>query len=64
MVRRISSSRPITGSIFPWRAISTRSRPYFSKCLVLGFRVLIADPLAAANILEGVENGVVVHAGG
>ena len=27
IVRRISSSRPITGSIFPCRAISTRSRP-------------------------------------
>ena len=27
MVRRISSSRPMTGSIFPCRAISTRSRP-------------------------------------
>ena len=25
MVRRISSSRPITGSIFPWRALSTKS---------------------------------------
>ena len=27
MVRRISSSRPMTGSILPCRAISTRSRP-------------------------------------
>ena len=31
IVRRISSSRPITGSIFPRRAISTKSRPYFSS---------------------------------
>ena len=28
MQRRISSSRPITGSSLPWRASSTRSRPY------------------------------------
>ena len=29
IVRRISSSRPMTGSIFPLRAASVRSRPYF-----------------------------------
>ncbi len=31
MVWRISLSRPMTGSSLPWRAISTRSRPYFSR---------------------------------
>ena len=31
MTRRISSSRPITGSSSPWRAASVRSRPYFSR---------------------------------
>ena len=31
MVRRISSSRPMTGSSFPLRAASVRSRPYFSS---------------------------------
>ena len=31
MTRRISSSRPITGSMRPWRASSVRSRPYFSR---------------------------------
>ena len=31
MTRRISSSRPITGSSLPWRATSVRSRPYFSS---------------------------------
>ena len=31
MVRRISSSRPMTGSIFPRLANSVRSRPYFSS---------------------------------
>ena len=31
MTRRISSSRPMTGSIFPWRAASVRSRPYRSS---------------------------------
>ena len=31
MIRRISSSRPITGSIFPCLAMSVRLRPYFSR---------------------------------
>ena len=31
MTRRISSSRPMTGSSLPWRAASVRSRPYFSR---------------------------------
>ena len=31
ITRRISSSRPMTGSIFPWRASAVRSRPYFSR---------------------------------
>ena len=31
IARRISSSRPITGSIFPDFTSSTKSRPYFSK---------------------------------
>ena len=31
MTRRISSSRPMTGSILPARAASVRSRPYFSS---------------------------------
>ena len=31
MQRRISSSRPMTGSSFPARAASVRSRPYFSS---------------------------------
>ena len=31
ITRRTSSSRPMTGSIFPWRARAVRSRPYFSR---------------------------------
>ena len=31
ITRRISSSRPITGSSLPWRASSVRSRPYLSR---------------------------------
>ena len=31
IVRRISSSRPMTGSSFPCRAMAVRSRPYFSS---------------------------------
>ena len=35
ITRRISSSRPITGSIFSWRARAVRSRQYFSRdCMV------------------------------
>ena len=33
--RRISASRPMTGSILPLRASSTRSRPYFSSAWYL-----------------------------
>ena len=31
MTRRISSSRPMTGSSLPARASAVRSRPYFSS---------------------------------
>ncbi|KAG1323438.1 hypothetical protein G6F63_012995 [Rhizopus arrhizus] len=31
MVRRISSSRPITGSSLPWRARSVRSKVYLDR---------------------------------
>ncbi|MNV70825.1 hypothetical protein D3C71_1638090 [compost metagenome] len=31
ITRRISPSRPITGSILPARTSATRSRPYFSS---------------------------------
>ena len=31
ITRRISSSRPMTGSSLPWRATSVRSRPYCSS---------------------------------
>ncbi len=39
MTRRISSSRPMTGSIFPCRASAVRSRPYLSSAwnLASGF---------------------------
>ena len=35
ITRRISSSRPITGSTLPWRATSVRSRPNFSSAWYL-----------------------------
>ena len=38
ITRRISSSRPITGSSLPWRASSVRSRPYFSSDCVSRLR--------------------------
>ena len=40
MTRRISSSRPMTGSSLPARASAVRSRPYFSSAGVGALGVL------------------------
>ena len=52
MTRRISSSRPITGSSLPWRASSVRSRPYFSRAwkVLLGGRR--GHPVAAPHLAQ------------
>ena len=46
ITRRISSSRPMTGSIFPLRACSTKSMPYFSNAskVVSGLRLVTFWP--------------------
>ena len=52
MTRRISSSRPMTGSMLPRRAASVRSRPYFSSVWYLpsGFwSVTRCDPLTCCS---------------
>ena len=50
MTRRISSSRPITGSSLPSRASAVRSRPYFSSALVLLLGVGGVDRARAAQL--------------
>ena len=56
--RRISASRPITGSSLPARASATRSRPYFSKRLVGDLGHGRGDPLVAADPGQLVRNCV------
>ena len=43
MVRRISSSRPMTGSSLPARASAVRSRPYFSSASYVSSGFVAAD---------------------
>ena len=62
--RRISSSRPMTGSSLPRRARSVRSLAYFLERLELPFGVLVGDALGAADLGEGFEDGVVGAAEG
>ena len=52
MVRRISSSRPITGSSLPWRARSVRSMRVFLQRLALAFGFLRVDAGAAAHRVD------------
>ena len=52
ITRRISWSRPITGSSLPWRARSTRSMPYFSRAWNLpsgAWSVTRAEPRTARS---------------
>ena len=64
MTRRISSSRPMTGSILPFLASSTRSRPYLARGLVGAFGIGRGDALAAADLGQGGEDAVFVDAKG
>ena len=56
MTRRISSSRPMTGSSLPARASAVRSRPYFSSAWYVLSGFWRGDPLAAADALERAED--------
>ena len=64
MTRRISSSRPMTGSSLPLRASSVRSRPYLLEGLVLALGVLVGDALVAAYRSEGAKDALAVEAEG
>ena len=52
MTRRISSSRPMTGSSLPWRASSVRSRPYFSSAWYGSSGFWRGDPVAAPDVAQ------------
>ena len=52
MARRISSSRPITGSSLPWRARSVRSMRVLLQRLALAFGLGAVDLLAAAHRVD------------
>ncbi len=55
MTRRISSSRPMTGSSLPWRARAVRSRVYFSRTWYLpsgSGSVTRCEPRTAARALR------------
>ena len=56
MTRRISSSRPMTGSSLPARASAVRSRPYFSSAAYVPSGFWRGDALAAADALERLED--------
>ena len=62
--RRISESRPMTGSILPLRASSTRSRPYRSSAWYLSSGFWSVTGLAAADLLERPEDLLLVDAQG
>ena len=63
IVRRISSSRPITGSSLPCCASRVRSRRVALERLVLGLGILIGDALVAAHLDERLEDRVLGRAG-
>ena len=52
MVRRISSSRPITGSSLPSRASAVMSRAYFFSASKLDFGVRAVDLAALADVVD------------
>ena len=57
MTRRISSSRPMTGSSLPCGRSSVRSHAVLLKRLVLVFGVLVRHVSAAADVLDGFAQG-------
>ena len=62
MTRRISSSRPMTGSIFPGAGQRGEVAPIFFQGLEFVFGIGIGDALVAAQIGQGSQNGVALEA--
>jgi hypothetical protein len=56
ITRRISLSRPMTGSSLPSRAAWVRSREYFLQRAVARFGLRVGHPLPAADLLDGLIN--------
>ena len=63
MVRRISSSRPMTGSSLPAAARAVRSMVYFSSAWRLSSAFGIRHLLPAAHFLDRLLDGAAHHAG-
>ena len=62
MTRRISPSRPMTGSSLPSCAIRVRSRLYFLECPIAALGLRVCDALPAAYVLNGVGHAVACDA--
>ena len=62
MTRRISSSRPMTGSSLPGARVSGQVAAVLLQRLVGRLRVLRCDALAAADLLERLEDRLVARA--
>ena len=58
MTRRISSSRPMTGSSLPFRAASVRSPRVALQGLVLVLRRLVGHAVSAAHSLKSLEQRI------
>ena len=61
MTRRISSSRPITGSSLPARARAVRSRPKRSRAWYFSSAFGILGSLRASDVLEHLKDGLAGH---
>ena len=59
MTRRISSSRPMTGSSLPLRASSVRSRPYFSSAWYCSSGFWLVTRWLPRTSLQGVQQVLV-----
>ena len=62
MTLRISSSRPMTGSIFWLRARSTRSVPYFFQRVVGALRAVAGDPGISPDPHKALQHRVFLNA--
>ena len=62
MTRRISSSRPMTGSSLPWRASVGEIAGVLLQRLELGLGLGVGDALRAADRGQGLEDGFLLDA--
>ena len=62
MVRRISESRPITGSNWPAAASATKSRPYLLSASYVPSGVAEGDPLMSPDLGQRGQKAVTAQA--